>query len=143
MTWTAESYLLPEIRRAARIPAADVNYPDLVLLLEADRQLRETLVPLILGVRSEYYERREEQPLTQGQERYPIPLRAVVSVLRKVEFVNEGGTFFELAWLTPGDANFYNNQAGSPRAFYIEDDEIVLMPTPNRTIATLRTNFAA
>ena len=55
--YTADA-LLEEVRRGGSLPsAAATGTADADLLAHADAELRDTLVPLMLGVREELYQR--------------------------------------------------------------------------------------
>lgn len=138
-TWT-NTELLAAIRRRARLSSSDPDYTDANLLLDADQQLDETLVPLILGARSDYYATTADQAITASQAAYPIPSRAVASVVRQVHVVNSAGELREIEFLPLGDRHLFPT-SGEPRAYTVLDDEVILLPTPSTTTGTLRITY--
>lgn len=133
--------LLAAIRRRGALPSGDPTFTDANLLLEADTQLAETFVPLVLKMRSDYYLRSEDQTIAAGQAAYPLPTRAMLSTLRKVEWIDSSGLEIEVFPIPVTDLSIYSQQTGVPRDYAIRDDEIVLAPTPNAALGTLRVHY--
>lgn len=129
--------LLAEIRRRAKISDSDPDYTTANLLLEADAQLNELIVPVILAARSDYYVRTEDQAITADVSAYPIPSRAVASVPRQVYVVDSASESREIPFVTLAERHLFP-ASGEPVAYTVVDDTVVLLPTPSRTVDTLR-----
>lgn len=130
--------LLAEIRRRGRIPTDDPSYTNANLLLEADTQIREVFVPLIMKSRVDYYLRYEDQTLVTNQQAYPIPSRAVASTLRQVLWIDSTGRELELMPDVATAVPSHATTSGPPYGYVIRDDEVVLLPKPNAALGTLR-----
>lgn len=139
-SYTADA-LLEEIRRGGSLPAtASTGTADADLLAHADSEIRDTLVPLILGVMEEYYERIFDLTLTSGLAAYRIPKRAALSRINSVQLINTGASpSFTLSRIEPKRALELSSvpASGQPWAYYLEGSRIVLFPTPTAT-GTLR-----
>ena len=130
--------LLAEIRRRGRVPADDPDYTDANLLLEADAQLNEVFVPLILRTRADYYMRYEDQTLVANQQAYSIPYRSSASLIRQVIWIDSASCESELQPVPPTDAAQWATTTGTPVYYAIRDDQIIVMPAPNAAVGTLR-----
>jgi hypothetical protein len=136
VAWTTTE-LLADIRRRARLSTTDPDHTDANLLLDADGQMDELIVPLVLGANSDFYVRTEDQPITVGQALYPVPSRAVANVPRQVFVVDSSGQAVELPHVPMNDRYNYP-PTGSPCAYTMQDDCVLLLPTPESTADTLR-----
>ncbi len=130
--------LLSEIRRRARLDNADADFTDAALLAEADTQLSEVFVPLIMRTRSDYYLRHEDQTLVTDQQTYAIPYRAVASAVRQVCWIDSTGSETELQPVPPTETSQWATLSGTPVYYAVRDDELVILPKPNAAIGTLR-----
>jgi hypothetical protein len=133
--------LLTEVRRMGSLPTATsgVTPSDVDIMAHADAELRDTLVPLMLGVREEFYERVFDTTITTGTAAYRINKRAALSRLNTVQWVGSDGSVFNLARLEPKRAAEISSlsSSGRPWAYYLEGSRVVLYPTPN-VAGTLR-----
>ena len=138
--YTADA-LLEEVRRGGSLPSASVTgTADADLLAHADAELRDTLVPLMLGVREELYQRVFDATVTAGTAGYRINKRASLSRINTVQWVNSDGTGFNLVRYEPkqvADLCLLTTAQGQPFAYYLEGSRVVLYPTPNGS-GTLR-----
>lgn len=132
--------LLAEIRRRGRVPTLASDFSDSELLLIADTCMRETFVPLIMRCRADYYLRSADQTLVANQQNYPVPTRAVLNSVRKVEWIDTSGSEMELFPKAVTEASAYSDP-GTPLYYGIQDDIIVLMPAPNAALGTLRVHY--
>ncbi len=139
MAYTADD-LLTEVRRTGSLPATSTTgSADADLLAHADAELRDTLVPLMLGVREELYERAFDTTVTAGVAGYRINKRASLSRINTVQWVNADGSGINLARLEPKRALelALGTATGTPWAYYLEGGRVMLHPTPGGT-GTLR-----
>jgi len=133
--------LLAEIRRRARIPDTDPDFTDANLLKEADSQLLETFVPLIQAARADFYMRSEDQVIVAGQTRYPLPSRAAGARLRQVLWLDSSGMERELNPHVATDQVRWSGMVGTPEAYAIRDDELLLFPVPGNASGSLRIHY--
>lgn len=95
-------------------------------------------MPLILSVREEWYVATFNHTITANQSNYAFPPRASGRILRDVQILS--GT--DLTPLEPMDSeDVFTTGTGSPQAFYLENDDVVLYPTPGTTAGTLRLRY--
>jgi hypothetical protein len=130
--------LLAEIRRRARIPDTDPDFTDINLLKEADSQTLETFVPLIQAARSDYYMRYEDLAIVAGQVRYPLPSRSVASRVRQILWVDGAGIEWELNPHLTTDQVRWSGMSGTPEAYAIRDDELIIYPMPGAPEGAIR-----
>jgi hypothetical protein len=88
--------LLEDIRTGAMLPASSSSLlTDADLLRLADREIQVGIVPLVLGVRSEYFVCHEDFPFTVGTDgtfSIRIPSRAIGGKLRDMSILVTGRT---------------------------------------------------
>ena len=133
--YTADN-LLEEIRRAGSLPStAATGTADADLLAHADAELRDTLVPLILGVHEEFYQRVFDVTVVAGAPpAYRLNKRAAMSRINTVQWINSDGTGFNLPRYEPkrvAEMSLIVAAVGQPTGYYLEGSRVVLYPTPN------------
>ncbi len=119
---------------------AATGQADADLLAHADAELRDTLVPLVLGVMEEFYERPFDSTIVAGTANYRINKRAALSRINSVQLINTGASpNYNLTRIEPKRALELSSipANGQPWAYYLEGSRIVLFPTPTAT-GTLR-----
>jgi hypothetical protein len=115
------------------LPAGRFTDQDL-LDLAYDCLLSEML-PAIMIAREDYYVTSQDAAITANQASYLIPNRALFGKLRDVKVLKGA----ELCNLRHKDLEDIRTTApGSPCAFYMVDDTVVLDPPPAQTQNTLR-----
>ncbi len=133
--------LLTEVRRGGSLPDASVTgTADADLLAHADAELRDTLVPLMLGCREELYERVFDTTVVAGTAAYRINKRAALSRLNTVQWVNGDGSGYNLNRFEPkhvAEVCLLTTAVGQPVGYYLEGSRVVLYPTPGGS-GTLR-----
>lgn len=130
MAWTTTDFLT-DVRRVGQFPTqTQTSLDDASLLLEGDRALQDSLVPLLLRTQEEYLVRRISQALTVGVGAYPIPRRSVGSRVRDVFYV-QSGSRSPLPRLRPEQLRDFTTTArGQPCGFYLDAANIILVPAP-------------
>jgi len=139
VAYTADD-LCTDVRRGGSLPTASVvGSADADILAHGDAELRDTLVPLMLGVREELYQRVFDVSVTAGTAAYRINKRAALSRLNTVQWVNSDGSGYNLQRFDPkqvADLGLLTT-SGQPYAYYLEGSRVVLYPSPSGS-GTLR-----
>lgn len=135
MSYTTEAFL-EQVKLLASLPSG--RYEDEEILATAYDQLTSTVIPLILGVKEEFYVASETQAVIAGQSAYPIPYRALGLTLREVKLIR-GTEIVDLARIDPTEIR--TTEAGTPWAFYLEGLDVVLYPTPNLADGALKLSY--
>ncbi len=140
MPYTADD-LLTEVRRGGSLPAASsTGTADSDILAHADSELRDTIVPLMLGCREELYQRVFDTTVVAGTAAYRINKRASLSRINTVQWLNADGTGFNLPRYEPkhvAELCLLTTATGQPMGYYLEGSRVVLYPTPGGS-GTLR-----
>lgn len=124
--------LIKSVKLRQLIPENQVTFTDTDLLNFADEEMAMGIVPMIIRMHEDYLLYTEKVAVTQNTNRYPIPYRAVGNKLREVSYQDSSGNIFEMTRIGVGDLAYYNYQTyNRPYAFYIENNEIVLVPGNN------------
>ncbi len=126
--------LLDQVRRGGSLPDASVTgTAGADLFAHADAELRDTLVPLMLGVREEFYERVFDITATAGVAAYRINKRAALSRLNTVQWVGDDSSLYNLVRFDPkqvADLRLLAGATGQPNGYYLEGSRVVLWPSP-------------
>jgi hypothetical protein len=138
---TAE--LLTDVRDRGSIPAADLRFPDASLLKAVNVELRDFIAPLLVETQSDRGVYLHEVTATSGTAEYRLPARALGFRFTSVGWKAPGQTRFQrLRHLNP-DAYLEDSGAqGVPTGFFVRDNVLVLVPTPNAA-GTLRVPYYA
>jgi hypothetical protein len=125
--------LLKMINLKGDLPSG--RFADQDLLDLAYDCLLSKIVPEVLSAREDYFVTYQDFPITAGQAGYVIPYRAMYGKLREVKVIR-GTTVVDLDRKDLEDIRTIVQ--GSPQAFYMADDSVMLYPTPVITQDTLR-----
>jgi hypothetical protein len=99
-----------------------------------------SVVPTILQEQEEFFVTEYETLVLPLQSHYAIPYRAIGGRLRDIFYKNPQGKLEELTRISAEDRSFFNNTnvGTSYKAFYIQNNDVVLVPdvtsTPNGSI---------
>lgn len=102
----------------------------------ADEEIKSNILPNIMGVREEFFVFTDEQSITVNQAAYNIPKRAIGMIVREVQIIDAAGTATDLPRIEPEAAT--SSTVGSPNAFYLKGNQVILYPTPSASTGTLR-----
>jgi hypothetical protein len=133
MAWLT-SDLLADVRRSGMLPdSTPSGVADDDILAHATKEMYSRLVPLVLSVREEFYVQQDLVALVANQQFYRVNQRAIGNKLRDVYLVLPDSSQQRLARLTPeGATEFLANPSGAvyPWAYYMENDSVMVLPTP-------------
>jgi hypothetical protein len=125
--------LAAAVRNTAYIGDANAfpQYTDARILQELNDKLQTVFNDVVVKARAGYWLKSSTTTLTVGRARYRIPARAVVGGLEKVEIADANGNFRALSEVPASVAQTYTSSAaGSPALFWIQGDQVELLPTP-------------
>lgn len=128
MLSTAE--LLASIKVNGAIPENQDQFSDAVILELADEVMQQTLLPVIMATKEEYFVFEQRFPITAGQKSYRLPSRSIGGVLRDV-MIECGTASRSLMQMNPEDIE--TTRTGQPVAFYMQSSSLILYPTPAMT----------
>ena len=111
----------------AAIPVGQLTFTDAELLDLANQELQSTILPEILRTREDYYLAQERITVKAGQERIPMPVRAIAGKINDVQIV-ERDTRQSIPRITTSE--IYETRTGPPAAFYFGGAYLGLNPTP-------------
>lgn len=139
-TWATDE-LLADVRRLGHLSSDDPDATDAELLAVANRVMERRFVPLIRKVRSDYYVTWADQAIVAEQSDYRIPVRSTTNSVRNVVWIDTAGRQRPLDPVALGDRPGYALTRGNPCAYTVQDDYLVVLPTPNMSQGTLRVYF--
>lgn len=110
------------------------------ILLVATEELHSSIVPLVLSVREKYYETYLDQPMISGIDTYKLPERSIGSMVSCVQYILNQ----QVKALNPIDpVNQVSTNTGLyPKAFWFQNDSIVIYPMPNSTQGVIRLRYS-
>jgi hypothetical protein len=137
MSYTT-SDLLSSIKRRGMIPSSQVTFQDTDLLSMATEEIQIELLPLLIGVREEYYVRSYDYAITSATQSYRVPVRAVGMGLRDVLYRDSTtGVMYPLSQITTSEDSG-EDETNLPYLYYLCDNSVYLTPIPSTTNGTLR-----
>lgn len=134
--------LLTSIKRGITVPAYQARFTDADILALANEEIETVFMPMILGLREEYFVKIAIASIVSGQSEYDIPYRAVGRTIRDLRY-NDGNNKIILAYVAPEESAMYTNgsSSGVPYGFYIQEDKIIIVPTPNASTGSLEIKY--
>ncbi len=123
---------IARVKRGVTVPANQYRFTDSDFLLMGDEEMESRLLPEITSVRQQYYVKHKRILIVADTASYKIPYRAVGRNIVDLKLVDSAGTFLRnLPMIQIEDKQAFTPiGGGDPRAFLIEGDNIVLLPTP-------------
>lgn len=142
--------IIADSRLEARLPESSAeSYTDDNMLTMLNRVFRRYIIPKVLSAREEFWVDYVDLPLVDNQARYSIPYRSIGNKVRDVYLVDLTDSQIDqenirpLGRIEPEDIPYYvgSNRFGATRNFYIENDQIVLIPAPINSTYDLRMKY--
>lgn len=122
--------LLTDIKSRSFAPISQTTFTDSDLLDIANRQLAEHIVPQIMQVREDFFQKTKSTTITSGLARYQLADDAIGNAVKGLYMQDSAGNRTPLARTDSSKGYMYSNQQGVPAKYYFEGDEVVLLPTP-------------
>lgn len=131
--------LLAEIRQAAGIASSSTYSPegltDADILRVANRELSTSLLPLMLGVREEFYVIKKSVAFTEETERIRIPARTIAGRVREIR-ATVGNVDMVMRRYEPTDKPWIQPMTATPGAitgYFLQGEWIVFLPRPSQS----------
>lgn len=140
--------MLAQLRLNCLLEDSAIDYPDTVLLREMSDALSTKFQDTIVGFRNGTWQASYFQPVTAGQAR--IRFDAPVTVVSKIEIGNGSSAnyddinFMRLPLVSEGHSDLFEasyNGTGSPQAYVLRGNDIVLLPSPDNGGYVLRITY--
>lgn len=123
--------LIDSVKRKVMFPISQNTFTEKEILAFANEELFISQVPAILEFHEEYFVFTLEVPIVPGQQRYPIPTRAIGMKLRDVKWKDTNNNLFDMSRVNPEEKAFYQLNIGTSETiskYYIEGNDLVLLP---------------
>lgn len=120
--------MFSSIKLRGLLPTSQTLYTEARAVSIMADELQSEIVPLLMKNKQEYLVHSYDQSITSGQRSFFIPFRAVGQKLRDVVLVDSGGQEIELDRYEPEDLKRGYSQ-GAPWGFYVDNDQVILLPT--------------
>lgn len=134
--------LIASIRRRGSVPDTSAEGTQAAdLLAVATEVLWKAICPLLLRVRENYLLETKDYSITSGAAAYRIPPRSLGGKLREVSVVDASGNVRNLPEVDEENLREFG-PTGTPTAFQVRGNNVVLLPTPDATQGTLRLRYA-
>jgi len=136
--WLTSDTLIASVLRRAQLPLTQNTFTETDLLAFANEEMDMGITPHILQYHEDYLINIEYLPVSPGQSYYEIPSRSTGNKFRMVHYVDPNGNVFEMTRVSIEDLPYYQNSgfglASGLRAFFIENDEIVVLPLDRHSL---------
>ena len=131
--------LISSVVRRAMLPTNQNTFQEADFLAFANEELDIGVVPHILSFHEDYLMHEQYQPVTPDVSVYELPYRATGNKVREIAYVDTSGNIFEMTRILVEDLPYYQNGSfgisnSGIRAFYIEGEEIVILPVGNHNL---------
>lgn len=136
--WLTSNDIISVIERRCAVPLAQDTFSTDDLLDFVNSEMKDSQVPTVMIVHNEYFVYRLSVPLVFGQNRYPIPDRAIGMKLRDLFFQDTEGNLKKMSRINPDNQDIYlTNQLVSttPYMFFIEGNDICLTLPPQSGVS--------
>lgn len=123
--------LIDSVKRKVMFPVSQNTFTEKEILAFANEELFISQVPSILEFHEEYFVFTMQVPIVPGQQRYPIPTRAVGMKLRDVKWKDTNNNLFDMSRVNPEEKAFYQLNIGTSETiskYYLEGNDLVLLP---------------
>lgn len=128
--------LLTEIERVSFAPANQTTFSTADILAIADEVIEAQMQPKIILAREGYFVKTATYAVTVDQSRYEIPDRSAAMGFREIKIIENSTKSRDIIYADYSDIR--TTTSGEPKYFYLEENSIVLYPTPNATTGTLQ-----
>ena len=137
--WLTTDTLITSVLRRAMLPNTQVTFTETDFLAFANEEMDIGITPQILHYHQDYLMQIDYIPVNSQRSYYEIPSRSTGNKVRMVNYVDTNGNVFEMTRVMIEDLPYYQNGSfgisnQGIRAFYIENDEIVLLPVDRHTL---------
>lgn len=122
------TYLLNQIKARALIPTSQKTFEDEDILELATDEMHNTVLPMIMGARSEFYVITEDFNVTEAVNYIDIPYRSLGLSVRDVVEVKSDKEY-PLSWLEPA----YKDRESSA-GFFFQGNRIILRGVNTSTV---------
>lgn len=140
MAWTTDD-LVSAVKRKCMAPPR-WQFTDQQVLDVAWEELMKRLVPVVRGIRQNYWTTTTDIEITSGDSTYRLPSRAAASTSTSVWCVLTNGDLVKLTRVPAADRmRLSGANGGEPRAYSLEGNTLYLYPTPNVSGMTLRVQY--
>lgn len=130
--------LIESVKRREMLPETSATFREEDFLAFANEEMDLGVMPLIMSFHEDYLIQTVDIPIEANVTRYQIPSRAMGNKVREVQFKDDSGYLYEMTRIFIEDLPYFqsttlSSYAGLVRAFYMESDSIVIIPTGNVT----------
>lgn len=134
--------LISSIKNRSLAPISQATFTESDLLSLASEELRTKLASDLIKIREDFFQTHKIVPLIGGIATYGIPERAIGDALKSVSYVDQNGQVRPpMPRGDSTDEGYYSIAGGTPARFYIEGDELVLIPKPLNSVGSLKLVF--
>lgn len=131
MTDYSNTELIKSVKRRAMIPTNQSTFLPVDILALADDELKDTILPMIMGLQADFFVDYEDFTMEQDVKVYPIPSDAIGMKLKDVVYVDSSGNETNLPMLSDEQVTGYQWEYSTVTGFHIRDNNVVLYPNSN------------
>lgn len=135
----ASDEILDMVRRRGFIATSDENWGDDRILKTASEIIRETIAPQLKTMKEGWYRTQATITLVAGQSLYDYPEEAAWNSVETIKLrrYSDGGIAGDVLLIEPSNAQLSpSTPSGIPGAFWHENTQICVFPTPDSGAAT-------
>jgi hypothetical protein len=139
----SSSALIESAVRKAMLPETQITFTETDFLAFANEEMDMAIIPYILSFHEDYYQTFKVVQIQGNKTKYKIPYRAIGNKLRYVHYQDSNGNLYPMHRILIEDLSKVQDygQAAYNVYYYLENDEIVLLSSPNVDTGFLRITY--
>jgi len=134
MAYTTDE-LIRQIKLTCFLPSAQETFTDEDMLSLGDDEILSSFTPMLVGLNQNIYLESVTTPFVAGQSRYVLDKYAMWNKTRLISRLT-GTNVIEMSHVEIDELPYFS-QSGTPRGFYLDNDSIIVVPTPATTTDSL------
>lgn len=129
--------LIESVKDRSFVPISQSTFEDEDILRILNEELSLNLLSDIIGVREDFFLARKTYSIQANEDRYLVPTRASGNAVKAVFYVDPSGNYFPMSRIDVDRLGDFSPDGNSPRRFYFEGDEVVIVPRPTSATGSI------
>ena len=134
--------LITSIKYKSFVPVSQNTFQPSDIITIADENLLLKLVSDLFSQREDFFLKLKLTPITANYDHYPMP-RSIGNAIKCLWFVDSAGNYYPIEKIDVDQKHKWIGMSGQPSKFYIEGDEVVILPMPSTSTGSLAFEYYA
>ena len=129
--------LITSIKNRSLVPISQATYTESDLLALGTEEMRLKLCSDLIRIREDFFLETETKAIEANVANYAIPKRAIGDALKEVYWLDANSNRYLLPRGDSTDQAYYSTVGSTPDRYYIQGDELILLPKPSSANGSL------